>query len=179
MVAAIRRVALVTAGSNGLGAAIAKTLATEANMSVVINYHSNAARADALVQHLKQAAQAQHGSSPSTGPRYTAIKADISKRGEITELVQETVKQMGRLDVVVSNAGWTRMTNFMNLDDADDEADWDRCFNMNVKSHFFLFKASHEHLEKSEGAFIATASVAGVIPSGSSLVSKIMNICGY
>jgi NAD(P)-dependent dehydrogenase (short-subunit alcohol dehydrogenase family) len=39
---------------------------------------------------------------------------------------------MGRLDVVVSNAGWTRMTNFLNIDEAAVDEDWDRCFLMNV-----------------------------------------------
>jgi NAD(P)-dependent dehydrogenase (short-subunit alcohol dehydrogenase family) len=170
MAAAATKVALITAGSNGLGAAIAKVLAAEANMSVVVNFHSDAVRAEALVQHLNQVAPAHNGAGQSSSPQYAAIRADMSKRDEISRLVNETVKRMGRLDVVVSNAGWTRMTDFNNLQHADDEMDWDRCFNMNVKSHFFLFQASQKYLEKSEGAFIATASVAGVIPSGSSLV---------
>lgn len=169
MAVAMAKVALVTAGSNGLGAAIAKTLA-KANMSVVINFHSDADRADELVEHLKQVAPAQNGEKQPQSPQYVAIRADMGKRNEISDLVNQTVKTMGRLDVVVSNAGWTRMTNFMDLQDADNEDDWDRCFNMNVKSHFFLFQACKEHLEKSEGSFIATASVSGVIPSGSSLV---------
>ncbi|KAH6684672.1 hypothetical protein B0J14DRAFT_664665 [Halenospora varia] len=168
MVVTMAKVALVTAGSNGLGAAIAKTLA-KANFSVVINFHSDASRANELVEHLKQVAPTQNGESQPQSPQYAAVRADMSERDEISNLVKETVKKMGRLDVVVSNAGWTRMTNFMDLQEADNEGDWDRCFNMNVKSHFFLFQASKEHLDKSEGAFIATASVAGVIPSGSSL----------
>lgn len=77
---------------------------------------------------------------------------------------------MERLDVVVSNHGWTRMSNFMNLDDNVVEEDWDKCFNFNVKSHLFLMHAAKRHLEETEGAFITTASVAGVKPSGSSLV---------
>lgn len=169
MVVAPTKVALITAGSNGVGAAIAKVLALEVHMSVVINFHSDASRANALVQKLTEERQ-RISTSSSTIPRFTAIKADMGQRDEIRRLVSETVQQMGRLDVVVSNAGWTRMTDFMDLEQADDEKDWDRCFNMNVKSHFFLFKACKDHLEQSEGAFVATASVAGVMPSGSSLV---------
>lgn len=76
---------------------------------------------------------------------------------------------MGRLDVVVSNAGWTRITNFMNMDEQVLEDDWDKCFLYNVKSHLWLAYAAKTHLEQTEGAFITTASVAGVKPSGSSL----------
>ena len=77
---------------------------------------------------------------------------------------------MGRLDVVASNAGWTRMTGFTNLDDNVLEEDWDRCFNLNVKCHLFLMHAVKQYLEETEGAFITTASAAGVKPGGSSLV---------
>jgi len=79
---------------------------------------------------------------------------------------------MGRLDVVFSNGGWTALRDFQNLDDNVNEEDWDRCFNMNVKSHLWLMHASKKWLEESEGCFITTASLAGVRPSGSSLVSK-------
>lgn len=49
------------------------------------------------------------------------------------------------------------------------EEDWDRCFLYNVKSHLWLLHAAKPYLEESEGAFVTTASVAGVKPSGSSL----------
>jgi hypothetical protein len=76
---------------------------------------------------------------------------------------------MGRLDVVISNAGYTRLTNFMNFDEQHFDEDWDKCFLYNVKAHMWLAYACREHLDVSEGAFITTASIAGVKPSGSSL----------
>ena len=95
------QVALITAGSAGLGAAIARVLATEAKMRVVINYSANAERANALLKELN------NGLSESSGEaQCKAIKADVSQPNEIKRLVQETVSAMGRLDVVVSNAGW-------------------------------------------------------------------------
>jgi NAD(P)-dependent dehydrogenase (short-subunit alcohol dehydrogenase family) len=105
-------------------------------------------------------------------PRFHAIRADLGQRKEIHRLVSETVAVMGRLDVVVSNGGWTKLRKFVDLEDNVEENDWDRCFNMNVKSHVFLFHAAKEHLIASEGSFITTASVAGVKPSGSSLVRQ-------
>lgn len=174
---ASHQVALVTAGSAGLGAAIARVLAIEARMSVVINYSSNVERAEALVSELRRATEPKHTQEslerPATGQqKFIAIKADMASRSEIVRLVRESVAAMGRLDVVVSNAGWTRMTDFMNLDDGVLDDDWDRCLNINVKSHLFLFHAAREYLDQSEGAFVSTASVAGVKPSGSSLVRE-------
>ena len=56
------------------------------------------------------------------------IQADVGDRSSIQRLVRETVDKFGRLDVVVSNAGWTRVTNFNNLDEGMVDEDWDRCF---------------------------------------------------
>ena len=76
---------------------------------------------------------------------------------------------MGRLDVVISNAGWTRVTNFLDIDQGVNDDDWDLCFTMNVKTHLWLAYAAKNSLAEAEGTFISTASVAGVKPSGSSL----------
>jgi NAD(P)-dependent dehydrogenase (short-subunit alcohol dehydrogenase family) len=160
-------VALVTAGSAGLGAATARLFARE-GFRVVVNYHSNAKRADALVAELRELSALTPAEARRDG--FAAIRADLGDREELRQLVAETVTAMGRLDVVFSNGGWTRFSNFMDLEDNVVEEDWDRCFNMNVKSHLFLMHAAKEHLEKTKGSFITTASVAGTKPSGSSLV---------
>jgi NAD(P)-dependent dehydrogenase (short-subunit alcohol dehydrogenase family) len=76
---------------------------------------------------------------------------------------------MGRLDIVISNHGWTRLTNFLDFSEGTLESDWDKCFTYNVKSHLWLMEAAKSHLDESEGAFVSTASLAGVKPSGSSL----------
>lgn len=168
------KVALVTAASAGLGAAIAKALALE--MRVVINYKSSPDRAEKVLDDLYRlhgTTKDRAGSaSELSKPRFVAIQADVSIRTGIEQLVSDTISTMGRLDVVVSNAGWTRITDFMDLDENLVEDDWDRCFNVNVKSHLFLLHASRSYLEAREGAFITVASVAGVTPSGSSLVNS-------
>lgn len=134
--------------------------------SQVINYANNSSRATSLVEELNAIPST---SSTSESPRFHALQADVGDKASITRLVDETIKKMGRLDVVVSNAGWTRITDFMNLDEQVFDEDWDKCFLYNVKSHMWLAYAAKPHLEKTEGAFITTASVAGVKPSGSSL----------
>lgn len=159
------KVALVTASSAGLGAAAAKALAS-AGYRVAINYNSNKEKAEALVQDVQQ--MNQNANDPTS---CIAIKADVSQRSDIKTLVEKTISEMGRLDVVVSNQGWTRMRAFCDLDDNIDESDWDMCFNMNVKSHLYLFHAAKPHLAAAKGVFITVASLAGVIPSGSSIVS--------
>jgi NAD(P)-dependent dehydrogenase (short-subunit alcohol dehydrogenase family) len=165
------KVALVTASSAGLGAATVKALAPY--FRVVVNYHSRAEKAEQVIKEASSIAPV-HNATPEE-PRFHAIKADVSQRSEIQRLVDETVSKMGRLDVVVSNGGWTRITNFADLEQQVNEEDWDRCFNVNVKSHLWLLYAAKPHLEKSVetdgvgGAFVTVASLAGVRPSGSSL----------
>ena len=132
----------------------------------VINYANNQDRAKQVLDELQNIPNV---TSSSKSPRFESLRADVGDRSAIQRLVQETVSKFGRLDVVVSNAGWTRITNFMNLEEGMNEDDWDMCFRYNVKAHLWLFHAAKTELEKTEGAFITTASLAGVKPGGSSL----------
>ena len=166
------KVALVTAGSAGLGEAAARALACE-GMRVVINYSASKECADDVRGGLFKRFPDNYPPQPDNEAwrcDFGAINADLGNRADITRLVEETIALMGRLDVVVSNAVWTRFSNFANLEDEIEEAVWDRCFNMNVKSHLWLIHAAKKYLDITEGAFITTASLAGVIPGGSSLV---------
>jgi NAD(P)-dependent dehydrogenase (short-subunit alcohol dehydrogenase family) len=132
----------------------------------VINYANNETRAQDLLKELHEIPRT---SLANETPRFAALRADVGDKPALQQLVKDTVSQFGRLDVVVSNAGWTRITNFNNLDEGMVDEDWDRCFLYNVKAHLWLLYAAKEQLEKNEGAFITTASIAGVKPSGSSL----------
>ena len=136
----------------------------------MVNYASNSSRAEQLVEELSTIPSIH--SNPTT-PRFHIVQADVSSKSSVETLVKDTIKEMGRLDVVISNAGWTRMTNFLNIDEAVVDDDWDRCFIMNVKTHLWLAYAAKDALAASEGTFITTASVAGVKPSGSSLAYSV------
>lgn len=160
-------VALITASSAGLGAACVRALSP--HYRIVVNYYSRAEKANEVIDSASKTQPLYQTNSSET--RFHAIQADVSQRPEIQRLVKETVDKMGRIDVVVSNNGWTRLTNFFDLEQQVNEEDWDRCFNANVKSHLWLLYAAKPYLEKAEGggSFITVASLAGVRPSGSSL----------
>lgn len=165
-------VVLITAGSAGLGAAASRLFAQN-GYRVVVNYSNNIERANKLLDELPGMSPLPKGtSSGSDAENFTVIKADLGSREEINRLVQETVERFGRLDVLFSNGGWTRVRGVVSIDDNCYEEEWDRAFNMNVKSHLWLMHAAKKHLDETEGAFITTASIAGISHSGSSLVGN-------
>ena len=95
------RRALITGGSAGLGEAIARQFSSKLGIVCAINYHSNSERAENLVKELNSGS--------------VAIKADVSNRDECHQLVKETIQKLGGLDIIVSNAGWTKPAPFPDL----------------------------------------------------------------
>jgi 3-oxoacyl-[acyl-carrier protein] reductase len=87
------KVALVTGGSRGIGAATARALAAE-GADVAISYAASSAKAEALVHELQ-----------SHGGRAAAFRADQGNTADVAALIQSVVNQFGRLDILVNNAG--------------------------------------------------------------------------
>ncbi|KAJ3579900.1 hypothetical protein NPX13_g662 [Xylaria arbuscula] len=151
-------VALVTAGSAGLGAAASRLFAQN-GYRVAVNYSNNTERAQQLFDELP-------GLSSLPGDaanNFALIKADLGSREEINRLIQETVERLGRLDVLFSNGGWTRFRGLASIDDNCHEEEWDRAFNMNVKSHLWLMQTAKKHLDETEGAFYNHGFVGGCL----------------
>ncbi|KAJ5408384.1 hypothetical protein N7509_002267 [Penicillium cosmopolitanum] len=150
---------LITGGSRGLGALVAQKFAAEGS-NIAINYMSNKQSADNTASEI----------ASKYNVKTIVVQGDAGNQTDCINAVKTTIEQLGGLDVIVSNSGWTKMTNFGDLD-AMDDADWDKCWNMNVKSSFYLFKAALPTFNANPegGAFIITSSIAGVSATGSSL----------
>lgn len=116
---------------------------------------------------VQQWLKVRYGYRVSQVPSNCSIDNALKALPNTLIMFQPLTLAMGELDIVISNAGWTKFADFF---DNVDEAVWDRCFSANVKSHLFLLHAAREQLQKTKGAFIMTSSVAGVKPSGSSIV---------
>ncbi|KAJ6187010.1 hypothetical protein N7519_001918 [Penicillium mononematosum] len=164
---------LITGGSRGLGALAAEKFASEGS-NVAINYMSSKEIADKLASDI----------ATKYGVKTAVIQGDAGVKDDCINAVKTTIEKLGGLDIIISNAGWTKMTNFGDLDAMDDD-DWDKCWSVNVKSSLHLFKAALPTFNANPegGVFLITASIAGlfqgIMPSGSSLpyaVSKAASI---
>jgi 3-oxoacyl-[acyl-carrier protein] reductase len=136
------KVAIVTGGGRDIGRAISLELAL-CGASVVVNYHSSAAAADAVVAEITDA-----------GGRATAVRADVSKAAGARQLVDRSRAAFGdRIDVLVNNAGG--LVARKKLDEMD-EAFWDQVLDVNLKSVFLVCQAALPYL--SEGSAIVNLS---------------------
>ena len=144
------KIALVTGAGAGIGRAIALAMA-EAGASV--------AAADIDLAAATRTAAAAAGSNR----RAIAIEADCGDVASIDAMVARTIAELGRLDIIVNNAGVTRAAGIMDLT----EADWDRIHRVNAKGVFFcLQRAAREMIRQFEadgsgGRIINMASIAG------------------
>jgi len=115
------KVALITGGSKGIGAATATRLVS-LGAKVVINYGRDSQAADQLVSQLG-------------GPKHAhAVQADAGTLSGIDHLVQSAVDQFGKIDILIPNAGVLPMKDVAHTT----EADFDRAFGLNVKGPYFL-----------------------------------------
>ena len=143
------KVALVTGGGGGIGSAIARRLAAEGAHAVVTD--ANAEAAEAVAQEIRAA-----------GERATAIAANIAQGAACHALVKEVLAALGRIDVLVNNAGINRRGNIM----AISEDDWDATFAVNIDAMFHLCRAViPQMIELGGGAIVNTASQWGLHPA--------------
>lgn len=136
------RVALVTGASRGIGAATAERLARD-GFDVAVNY---ASRKDGALRTVNLVEAA--------GRRGVAVQADVSKVPDMRRMVAETVAGLGRLDVLVNNAGVYERALF---DDTREE-DWDRRIATNLSSAFYAAKAAVPEMRKTGGGRIISVT---------------------
>jgi len=151
------RAAIVTGAGTGVGAATALRLA-RLGCSVLANYSRS-----------KDGAEAVASEAASLGVRALAHQADVADDSQCRSLVETAVREFGRLDVLVNNAGTTKFVNHADLDGLSGE-DWDRILEVNVKGAFFCSRAARGALEGGDGGeIVMTSSVAGLAGTGSSI----------
>ncbi len=144
------RVALVTGGSRGIGRGIALALAA-AGCDVAVNYHSQAALAEAVAAEVTAA-----------GRRALAVQADVADGAAVTAMVQQVAGALGPVDVLINNAG---IAEPRTLDEVT-EADWDDHMAVNLKSAFLCTQAVVPGMrERGWGRIVNIASVAGFFGS--------------
>ena len=143
----IHRAALVTGGGRGIGRAICLALARN-GFDVAVNYAGNAAAADETAAACRE-----------LGVNAVTLQADVSSAENCQALVDAAVQALGRLDVLVNNAGVTVDKLMMRLS----EADFDRVVDTNLKGAFFCTKAATRVMMRQRyGRVISLSSVVGM-----------------
>jgi NAD(P)-dependent dehydrogenase (short-subunit alcohol dehydrogenase family) len=140
------RVALVTGGTRGIGAAICHTLAADGAI-VAAGYSSNQQRAD----ELRQAIEADGGT-------LSLHQGNVGDWEECQRVVHEVIEQHGRLDILVNNAGVTidKPIWKMSIDD------WHKVLRVNLSGSFYMTKPAIEHMiDRGSGRIIFISSVTG------------------
>jgi 3-oxoacyl-[acyl-carrier protein] reductase len=138
------KTALVTGGSRGIGAAIAKKLA-EDGADVVITYVSSPQKADEVVKAIEK-----------SGQRGGAIQADSADAEAVRSAVDEAVKKLGKLDILVNNAGIA----IIKPQDEFSIEDFDRITAVNIRAVFVGSQAAAKHLGDG-GRIITIGSISG------------------
>jgi len=141
------KVALITGGDSGIGRAVAVLFAREG--------------ADVAIVYLpdeEQDARETARAVAAEGRRCVRLPGDVSDPAFCREAVEETVVQLGRLDVLVNNAAYQA-----HQDDIEDLADeqWDRTFRTNIYGYFFMARAAVAHLPRGS-AIVNTGSITGL-----------------
>ena len=141
------QVALVTGSSRGIGAVIATKLAA-AGASVAINYRSNAAAADAVIDEIRAA-----------GGEALRVPGDVSDENSAEAVVKTTADRLGRLDILVNNAGVNRDRLVMRMS----AADWDDVLTVNLRGTFLPTRFAVPLMVRQRyGRIVNVSSVVGI-----------------
>ena len=140
------KVAIITGASRGIGAAIAKRLASD-GFKVVVNYSQTAKSALMVVKEIEQA-----------GGQAIALQADIAQPNQVKTLFEQTIQAYGGVDVLVNNAGIMQLAPIANT--TDDM--FDQQMNVNVKGTFNTLREAAQYLREGGRIINFSTSVVGL-----------------
>jgi NAD(P)-dependent dehydrogenase (short-subunit alcohol dehydrogenase family) len=141
------RVAFVTGGTRGIGAAICRSLASQ-SASVAAGYAGN----DHAAQKFRDAFTATYGTPVSIH------KGNVGDPVDCRRTIDEVIATQGRLDILVNNAGITKDKTVLKMSDDD----WQKVINVNMSGAFFLSQAALRHMaERGSGRIVNVSSVIG------------------
>jgi NAD(P)-dependent dehydrogenase (short-subunit alcohol dehydrogenase family) len=143
------KVAVITGGDSGIGRAVAIAYARE-GADVVISYLSEHEDAKDTARYVEEA-----------GRRAVLVSGDVSQAAHCREIVDTAVRELGRIDVLVSNAAF--QMNHTELEEISDE-EWEHTFATNVSAMFYLVKAALPHMPEGS-SIIGSTSVNSDMPS--------------
>lgn len=141
------KTAIVTGGSRGIGAAIVEMLVKE-GCNVVINYN----KSEEIVKRMKE-------EFTSKGYSVETFKADVSKREEVKNLVEFTIRKFKNIDVLVNNAGISQTKLFTDITDED----WQNMIGTNLNSVFYMCReVAPNMIHNKKGCIINISSIWGI-----------------
>ncbi|MGH2603839.1 MAG: SDR family NAD(P)-dependent oxidoreductase, partial [Dehalococcoidia bacterium] len=146
------RVALITGASGGIGAAVARMMAAE-GAHVAVHYGTVGGKAEKLAQEIRD-----------LGRRAVTYRADVGNLSDVEAMVTGVVRDFGRIDILVSNAGTSSYKPF--LENTPEE--WDQIVRTNLYGFFHCARSVLAHMVRQRwGRIIATGSIAAeVAPMG-------------
>jgi len=140
-----QKIAIVTGAGQGIGRAVAISLAENGSIPVIVDVNENTA--------LKVAEEINSLNVPAV-----SLKADVSRVAEIGNMVKQVVDKFGTVDVLVNNAGILHATQIEDIT----EDEWDRMMAVNLKSVFFASQQVLPYMKKKRwGRIINMSSLAG------------------
>ena len=142
------RVALITGAGRGIGAQIARTLAAEHINIAVVDYGEQAAAQETL------------NALASMGVAVRYYQCDVSDFAAAKAVADAVVRDFGKIDILINNAGVTADKLILRMD----ESDWDRVLNINLKGCFNMIKHVTPHMmRKRYGRIVSISSVVGLM----------------
>lgn len=139
------KVAIVTGGASGIGAALVEGFVKEGSNVVIADINLN--KAQELAENIG-----------GTGVKVLVVRTDVTKKSDADNVVSATLRQFGKIDVLVNNVGVIRYTKFVDME----EENWDQINDVNAKGVYLVTRAVVPHMIAARhGKIVNISSLAG------------------